>query len=346
MTPSPTILPPGSFDHFYRGGTQLAAFRGTEDFTHRPEEWLGSTVTRAGHDTNGLTVLGNTYLRDLIAVDPDGWLGLDHLDRYGVDTGVLVKLLDPGQRIPVHLHPTRRFARRHLDCPHGKTEAWVVLEGERGGGTVYLGTTRPVHRDEWAEMVEAQATDEMLALLHPVDVSPGDSVLVPSGTPHSIDAGTFVLEVQEPTDWSILLEWDGFDVDGRGEGHLGLGFDLAMRAIRPGALDGVQLGALIRRASAPDAGVPAGVLPTGSEPYFRVWRLVSAGSCPVPGGFGILLVTEGAGNLRASGITLDIERGVAVVIPDAARCWLDGEVGAYFAQPPAPDAPEAEEWDA
>ena len=341
MSPSPTVLPPRAFDHFYSGGARLAAFRGTEPATHHPEEWLASTVTRDGHATTGLTTIGDRYLRDLIAAGPDGWLGADHVARYGVDTGVLVKLLDPGRRLPVHLHPTRRFARRHLDCPYGKTEAWVVLEG----GTVYLGTTRPVHREEWMEMVDAQATDQMLGLLNPVEVSPGDSVLVPSGTPHAIDADTFVLEVQEPTDWSILLEWEGFDIDGRSEGHLGLGFDLALRAIRPGALEAEQLATLIRRATTAEAGVPHSALPPGAEPYFRVWRLVATRSCPVPSGFGVLLVTDGAGRLNGLGTTIDVEPGVVIVVPAAVQCSLDGEVGAYLAQPPAPNAPEAREWD-
>lgn len=342
MSPSPTVLPPSTFDHFYRGGARLAALRGTEPASHRPEEWLASTVTRDGHATTGLTVVGDRYLRDLVAADPEGWLGADHVSRYGVDTAVLVKLLDPGRRLPVHLHPTRRFARRHLDCPYGKTEAWVVLEG----GTVYLGTTRPVAREEWAEMVEAQATDEMLALLRPVDVSPGDGVLVPSGTPHAIDADTFVLEVQEPTDWSILLEWDGFDIDGHTEGHLGLGFELALQAIRPGALDPAQLELLLRRATPAETGVPHGVLPAEAEPYFRVWRLRAARSCPVPPGFGVLVVTDGAGTLDARGTTIDVETGVVIVVPAAARCRLDGDVGAYLAQPPAHDAPATREWDA
>ena len=342
MSPAPTVLPPDPFDHFYRGGAQLAAFRGTEPATNRPEEWLGSTTTRSGHDTQGLTVIGDTYLRDLIAADPEGWLGAEHLERHGMDTAVLVKLLDPGQRLPVHLHPTRRFARRHLDCPYGKTEAWVVLEGERGGGTVYLGTTRPVRPEEWAEMVDAQATSEMLSLLNSVDVSPGDSLLVPSGTPHAVDAGTFVLEVQEPTDLSILLEWDGFGIDGRHEGHL----DLALEAIRPGALDASQLAALSRKASITEAGSPQAVLPRGAEPYFRVWQLVAAPSCPLPRGFGVLVITDGSGRLETAEGTLELERGMAVVVPHAARAALEGDVSAYLAQPPAPDAPDPEEWDA
>ncbi len=50
---------------------------------------------------------------------------------------------------------------------------------------------------------------------------------MPAGVVHAIESGIFVLELQEPTDLSILLEWDGFAVDGDKDGHLNLGFDKA-----------------------------------------------------------------------------------------------------------------------
>lgn len=342
MKPSPTPLAPNTFDHFYVGGAQLAAFRRTERATHRPEEWIASTVTREGHSTRGLTKIGNIFLRDLILSDPPGWLGADHVARFGPDTALLVKLLDPGQRLPVHVHPTRRFASRFLDSRYGKTEAWVILEGVHGGGTVYLGTKRSVDRAEWRELVESQATSRMLALLNRIEVAPGDAVLVPAGTPHAIGAGTFVLEVQEPSDWSILLEWQGFDIDGRIEGHLGLGFEVALGAVRPGGLDATELDALCRRAPHAESDVPVDVMPEGSAPYFRVWRLTGVRSRPVPPGFGVLIVTDGAGQLVFDDGTIEVARGTAIVIPHAVGCSLEGEVSGYLAQPPAPDAPQTD----
>ena len=199
-----------------------------------PEEWLASTVSRWGSDDAGLTDLGEAgLLRDLVEADPDGWLGAAHVARWGSSPALLVKLLDAGERLPVHVHPDRSFARRHLDCPFGKTEAWVVLDAPAGGGTVFVGTRLPVSRAQWAELVEAQATDAMLDLLVPVTVHAGDGVVVPASTPHCIDRDLFVVELQEPTDFSMLLEWDGFGVDGRVDGHLGLGFDVALDAVRP-----------------------------------------------------------------------------------------------------------------
>ena len=53
----------------------------------------------------------------------------------------------------------------------------------------------------------------MLAALHEVPVQAGDAVLVPAGTLHAIGGGILLLELQEPTDLSVLVEWKQFGVD-------------------------------------------------------------------------------------------------------------------------------------
>src|SRR5262249_7478713 len=156
------------------------------------------------------------------------WLGPQHVKAYGPSTELLVKLLDAGQRLPVHLHPDRAFARRHLGLPHGKTEAWIVL-GVDGDAGVRLGVAAATRRREVRALVGARAPVGLVGSLRALPVRPGDAVLVPAGVPHAIDAGVFVLELQEPSDLSILLEWAGFGVDGRADGHLGLGFDVALQ---------------------------------------------------------------------------------------------------------------------
>ena len=124
-----------------------------------------------------------------------------------------------------------------------------MLDVPSGGGTAYVGTIRPVRREEWAELVDDQAVDTMLELLRPLRIDVGDGVVVPASTPHCLDAGVFVVELQEPTDFSILLEWDGFKVDGLADGHLGLGFPTALGAVRTDALSTADVDELVRRAA-------------------------------------------------------------------------------------------------
>jgi mannose-6-phosphate isomerase len=355
----PYPLPPNVIEHFYLGGDRIAEMRGQDlpagpatrpgEPLRRPEEWLASTVARWGTDGSGLTELGSLGpLHGLIADDPEGWLGSAHVDRWGSSPALLVKLIDAGQRLPVHVHPTRQFATKHLGCPFGKTEAWVVLETPPGGGTVFVGTTRPVRRDEWAELVDAQATDAMLDLLHPVTVNVGDGVFVPSSTPHCIDAGVYIVELQEPTDFSVLLEWDGFAVDGRADGHLGLGFDTAIDAVRTDAVSPADLDRLIRRAAWPAATPPRQPLPEDADPYFRAWAVDDGtGPTTIPAAFSVVVITRGAGTLGWDGDSLTITRGDALVVPHAAGpLTLSSGVTALVAQPPAPNAPEPIEQDA
>jgi hypothetical protein len=84
----------------------------------------------------------------------------------------------------------------------------------------------------------------MLAALNRLRVSPGDVVFVPAGLPHSIGHGVFLVELQEPSDLSVLLEWARFGMDGRRDGHLGLGFGLALEGIERRPLGADELARL------------------------------------------------------------------------------------------------------
>ena len=168
----PVRMAPNTFEHFYRGGARIAELRGlTLDSDHRPEEWLAATVARFGEDEVGLArTQDGDLLRDLVAKDPRTWVGDDpaRLGRASdSDTGVLVKLLDAAQRLPVHVHPDREFARRHLGCDYGKTEAWYVLAADEDAA-VYLGWSDDVRPEELAERRDAQDSDWMLARMNRV----------------------------------------------------------------------------------------------------------------------------------------------------------------------------------
>ena len=227
----PEKLPPNQFDHFYKGGSRIGALRHGPGGPMRPEEWIGSTTTRFGEATQGLSHLENGQLLiEAIIQSPLEWLGPEHLSAFGTSTELLVKLLDPDQRLPVHFHPNKKFAKTHLALDHGKTEAWIILEAPPGTG-VGLGFKEKMSKSSVQSMVDNKDSKGLLGSLRKFEVSAGDGVLVPAGTPHAIDAGIFLLELQEPTDLSALLEWEGFAVDGLKDGHLGLGFDLVLDAL-------------------------------------------------------------------------------------------------------------------
>jgi mannose-6-phosphate isomerase len=320
----PIVLPPNLQRHFYAGGPRIATLRGLDiDADRMPEEWIGAVSAMFGQPERGLSrLVDGTLLRDAVAAAPEAYLGPEHLARYGADPGLLVKLLDAGQRLPVHFHPGRAFARTALDSTHGKTEAWIILEADPGA-RVHLGWSHAVELDQVREWIRAQDAPAMLAAMHELPVAAGDAIFVPAGTPHAIGAGILLVELQEPTDFSILLEWDSFPLTEE-QAHLGLGWARALEALDVSA----------------DGAAPrprGGLLPAAADPYFRAERRTAA--TPLDPGFSVLVGLAGSGTLVTEGGDVPFGRGSAVLVPYAAGAGeLHGDVAAIRCRPPDPAA--------
>ncbi len=329
---TPSKLPSNQFDHFYRGGNRIGALRHGPGGPMRPEEWIGSITTRFGEAEQGLSRLSDgTLLRDAIKNDSDGWLGADHVKNFGLSTEILIKLLDPDQRLPVHYHPNKAFAKTHLGLDHGKTEAWIILEAPTGSG-VGLGFAQKQNKEDLLKLVRAQDSAALLASLRRTEVQVGDAVLVPAGVAHAIDAGIFVLELQEPTDLSALLEWEGFAVDGIKDGHLGLGFEIVTDALMLDPLSDSEFDSLITH-NVFSGGALRSVLPLKSDGYFRAH--LAPGSGDFPAGFAVALVLDGSGSISfANAPEMGITKGDAIVIPHSAGAFAFSGANAVVCRPP------------
>ncbi len=334
----PVLLAPNPIQHFYRGGARIAELRGIEPVSdHQPEEWVGATVSRFGEpDVGPARTRDGALLRDLVAADPAFWLGSAHVAGRvdAADTGLLVKLLDAGQRLPVHVHPDRGFAGSHLACPYGKTEAWYVVAAD-ADAAVHLGWTEDVDPDELARRRDAQDSAWMLARMHRIPVRPGDGILVPAGQPHAIGEGVFLVEVQEPTDFSIVLEWS-VTTAGREDSHLDLGFDTAMAAVAHTALN-APAELQVHVADETTADRPLRALPEAADPFFRLDVLAPAGAeVGLPAGFAVGVVLDGQGELTTGAGTVAVPRGSTFVVPAAAGDWaLRGPARVAVARPGA-----------
>ncbi len=295
---------PARVYRFYRGGALIGRLRGQDEPDGSfPEEWLGS-VTEAsnpGHETpnEGLSVLDDgRLLRDAVVDDPTFWLGDGHVERYGTSTGLLVKLLDVAERLPVHAHPSRLFAHEHLDSQFGKTEAWIVLDTRSDDAHVWVGQREDADPAEYRRWIEEQDTDALLGSLNEIPVASGDVVYVPAGVPHAIGAGVLIAELQEPTDWLVLCEWRGFPI-APGDAHLGLGWDRAFDALDLRAHE------------------PVRALPEEAKEYFWADEITEPA-----GRFAVLLVLEGDGTIDG----MDARPGDAFVVPASAHeldAWGD-----------------------
>jgi mannose-6-phosphate isomerase len=298
----------------------------------RPEEWIGSVTTRFGEAEQGLSKLpGGVFLKDAIASDPIGWLGEEHFAHFGLSIEILVKLLDPDQRLPVHFHPNKAFAKEHLGLDHGKTEAWIILEAPPGAG-VGLGFKERANKAELLELVRNQDSQALLTSLRRTEVAAGDAILVPAGVPHAIDSGIFVLELQEPTDLSALLEWEGFAVDGNKDGHLGLGFETVTDALMLDPLSDAEFDSLVMH-NRFSGGALRSVLPIKADGYFRAHLAPQSGDFDA--GFAIALVLTGSGEITfANAPTMSINQGDAIVIPHTAGKYSISGAHVIISRPP------------
>ena len=329
-TDAPTaLLANQPADRFYRGGPKIMAFRGTAAKGNRvPEDWVASTTTVFGEATTGLTVLpSGEALRDLVAADPVAWLGSEHVARFGADTKLLIKMLDAGERLPVHIHPSHEFALEHVGAAHGKAEAWYILEG----GTVHLGFSRDISDAELSQIVAQQDVDAILGAMHLLEVAPGDSLYVPAGLPHAIGAGVFIIEVQEPEDMSILLEWKDYALDGPANGHIGIGFERALTATDTRGWSAAEIEGLIAHGGTGDETL----VPAAAE-YFRAERHHVDNELTLDAGFSTLMIVEGAGQLVASnGSALEVTAGDTVLTPHALGALsLTGSLSMLRCRPP------------
>jgi mannose-6-phosphate isomerase len=333
----PVVLPPNAVPRFYRGGPAMAAFRGSEPVGDRvPEDWVGSMTTVFGEEELGLSHLPDgRLLRDAAAADPVAYFGPEHAARHGADPAMLVKLLDAGERLPVHVHPNGPFAHEVLGSPYGKTEAWIVVATARSDASVGVGFRDDVSAETLADWVRDQDGRAMLDALNSITVRAGDAIFVPAGVPHVIGEGLLIVEVQEPSDLSVLLEWRGFGTEDADEATLGLGWEAALGCVELAGRGPPQLGG----ARGNGDGTVTSLLPATADRFFRTERIAPSPAATLERGFAILVVVEGSGSLHCgNGDPIQLRRGDAVLVPwVAGECQLEGELVAIACRPPAPD---------
>jgi mannose-6-phosphate isomerase len=337
----PLPLAPQLMTRPYRGGARLAGFRHAHDVVadHCGEDWLASTTTVFGETSLGLTVLPDgRRLRDAVDADPIAFLGPEHTEVFGSSTGLLVKLIDPQQRLSVHVHPTRDFSRRLLGLPYGKTEAWYVLDVPPTDAAVHIGFVDDVDPERLRADVEGERGAQLLDRLHRVPVSPGDAIFVPAGTPHAIGEGVLLAEVQEPSDLLVRLEWLGYSV-GSMPSDMGLGMGTALTAVDCSGWDDHRLRTNIKRHSPDDASA----LPTPADPFFRL--SVRDGSTidpPENAGFAVVVVLRGEGQISGDDFGVPIRSGDAYLVPFGAGNWtIAGTARVLVARPPDPGVARA-----
>jgi len=205
----------------YPGGKNLDRKEGLDhpEDSHFPEDWIGSTTRAVNKGREHLTeeglskvhISGQTMtLKSLCERYPERMLGAGHFGKYGANTQFLLKFLDSAIRLHIQCHPTIPFAQKYLNSNSGKTEAYIILSirEEISDPYIFLGFQNPPSKADFKRMIEEQDEEAILACFEKIPIKPGDVFMVPGGMPHAIGEGVFMIEVMEPTDFAVRIEFE------------------------------------------------------------------------------------------------------------------------------------------
>lgn len=215
----------------YKGGKLFSEFFGdnSEDGNY-PEEWVASSVRALNKGSTdeheGISKIQGTdlYLNEAVEKYKTEILG----DRK--DIGILTKILDSAIRLPVQAHPDKAFSRKYFSSEYGKEESWIIL-ATRPDAKIFYGFKDGVTLEKFNEAIDKSETDPnaMEGLLCSIEVKTGDVIYIPAKMVHAIGYGCLLLEVQEPTDFTIQPErWCGDYKLSDEEMYLGLSRDAAL----------------------------------------------------------------------------------------------------------------------
>jgi len=214
----------------YLGGEGFRTLMGDDSGDNIfPEEWICSKVKainpRYFGPRDGVSIVEDTdiFFDDLLKNEQDSLLGERKYD-------CLVKYLDSAIRLPVQVHPTKAFSRKNFNSDYGKTEAWLVL-ATRPNAKIYFGFKDKIDLkilEEYADR-SLEERDILSTIITGTDAKVGDVFIINAGLIHAIGAGCTILEVQEPTDFTIQIEnWCGENRVTEQEKYLGLKKEVAL----------------------------------------------------------------------------------------------------------------------
>ncbi len=326
----------------YIGGSQIDAIHGISggEDGQFPEEWIMSTVVarNAGREhvkNEGMSYLEgeDVTLKELIESNPEALLGKAHFDSVGATTGVLVKIIDAGERLTLQAHPDKETAMRLFHSPFGKTECWHILGGREINGEkpcIYMGFREGVTREKWKRCFDEQDIPAMLGCLHKFEVQPGETYLIRGGIAHAIGAGCLLVEIQEPTDFTVRTERitpAGLTI-AESMLHQGLGFE--------DMFDCFHYGGSTKEEAYASFCIPAKILAENENytrkevigytqtPCFRMERYDITGEVAFPADdvFSGLYFLCGSGTLKYNGMDTLVEGGQQYFVPATSAPFI------------------------
>ncbi|GHU89438.1 mannose-6-phosphate isomerase [Spirochaetia bacterium] len=329
------------------------------------EAWIGS-VTRVGnpppeapHKGCSEVILPDgqrMFLFEAINLAPEEVLGKKHISLHGTDNlGMLIKYLDAQKQYTLQAHPTRAWAKKMWNSDFGKEESWYVI-GTRDDTAepayILLGFKEGVTREQFDALYRKDDLPALEKLCHKIQVKTGETYFVGGGVPHALGEGCFVIEVQEPSDITVvpISQKRRYEmikaILPKGQEPRFLREDDKLydeRMLGSFFYDGCNEAENFRRWRIPNKTIRSGdwgseyfIIGPDQTSFFSYTRLDVKGRVPLRNtGFPqVAIILEGEGSFRFEGGILPLRRGDEVFLPwNIPGAELEGTVSAVLCHP-------------
>ena len=304
----------------YTGGKLFSELFGDEAVDgFLPEEWIASNVAALNKDSKGAKEGvskikdSDLYFDDLLKQYPDELIGKGKKYR------ILVKGLDSAIRLPAQAHPDKPFSKKYFNSDYGKTECWTIL-GVREDAKIYFGFKDGVTKEQFIKAIEESETDKdaMEELMKVITPKVGDVYFVPAKTVHAIGKGCLILEVQEPTDFTIQPErWCGDYRLSDNEMYLGLTKEQAVECFDFVTAPNAKLEPMITFSS--DSVTVESLVSEKDTDCFIINRIRLKGGKKMidNDGYALYIVTDGEGSIVGENYERPIKKGDYFFMPAA-----------------------------
>ena len=250
-------------------------------------------------------------------------LGAGHVERYGANTQFLLKFLDSAIRLHIQCHPTIPFAQKHLNSKAGKTEAYIILSIREDVKEpyIYMGFQRPPTPEAFKRMIEVQDSEALLACFDRIPIRPGDVFVVLGGMPHATGEGVFMIEVMEPTDFAVRIEFErgGYVLPEASRFmNRGIDFALSMFNYEPTPIETIKKRYFCqpRVQTTQNQSTEYTLIDAEKTPCFSVYRIdVRDSYVKEAHAFYIGIVPRGSGTLVAGNETYPVSEGSKFFVP-------------------------------
>lgn len=304
----------------YLGGKGYHKFLGDENKnSFFPEEWLCSKVKAINPKyftkRDGVSIIKDTniYLDDLLKNDTR----IEGNKKYDC----LVKYLDSAIRLPMQVHPTKEFSKKYFNSSYGKTEAWLVIDVKKDA-KLYFGFKNKITKEELYNLEIESNTNKniMESILYEVKPKIGDVYLIKGGLIHAIGKGCTIIEIQEPTDFTIQPE--GYCGDYKiteQEKYIGLDKNTALDCFNYELVGdkALEMAKISPKIELSEEYLKENLITYKDTPCFKMNRYtLSKSSLTLNGGPSVWIVLEGKGILYGKNYKKEIKQGDYFLLPN------------------------------